>query len=127
WFAQRFGDIAKRYTDQVEVVTSEVGTVPPLDKVEAALKAAPTKLLTITHVDTSTGVQAPVKELAALARRYGAMSAVDGICALAACEFRQDEWDVDVCLTGSQKAIGVPVGLGLIMVSQSAMARFGER
>lgn len=127
WFAQRFGDIAKRYTDQIEIVTADVGTVPPLEKVEAALKAAPTKLLTITHVDTSTGVSAPVKELAALARRHGAMSAVDGICSLAACEFRMDDWGVDVCLTGSQKAIGVPVGLGLIMISQDGMARFGQR
>ncbi|HLY65288.1 MAG TPA: alanine--glyoxylate aminotransferase family protein, partial [Chloroflexota bacterium] len=39
----------------------------------------------------------------------------------------QDAWHVDVCLTGSQKAIGVPVGLGLIMVSDEAMARFEER
>src|SRR6185437_8237542 len=41
WFAQRFGDIAQRYTANVEVVGAEVGGVPPLEKVEAALKAAP--------------------------------------------------------------------------------------
>ena len=127
WFAQRYADLAKRYSDKVEVVGGEVGAVPPLEQVEAALKAAPTKMLTITHVDTSTGVLAPVKELAALARKYGAMSVVDGICATAACEFRQDDWQVDVCLTGSQKAIGVPAGLGLVMVSQEAMARFDKR
>ena len=84
-------------------------------------------MLTITHVDTSTGVIAPVHELAALARRYGALSAVDGICATGACEFRQDDWQVDICLTGSQKAIGVPPGLALIMVSGEAMALFGQR
>jgi alanine-glyoxylate transaminase/serine-glyoxylate transaminase/serine-pyruvate transaminase len=127
WFAQRYADLLRRYTDDVEVVSGEVGGLPPLDKIEAALKARPTKVLTITHVDTSTGVMAPVKELAALARRHGALSVVDGICAAAACEFRQDAWQVDVCLTGSQKAIGVPVGLGLIMVSAEAMERFNQR
>jgi alanine-glyoxylate transaminase / serine-glyoxylate transaminase / serine-pyruvate transaminase len=127
WFAQRYADILRRYCDDVEVVSGEVGGVPALDKVEAALKAKPTKLLTITQVDTSTGVLAPVKELAALARRHGALSVVDGICATAACEFRQDAWQVDVCLTGSQKAIGVPAGLGLVMVSREAMQRFEQR
>jgi alanine-glyoxylate transaminase/serine-glyoxylate transaminase/serine-pyruvate transaminase len=127
WFSQRYADILKRYTDDVEVVTGEVGAVPPLDRVEAALAARPAKVLTITHVDTSTGVVAPVKDLAALARKHGAMSVVDGICATAACEFRQDDWQVDACFTGSQKAIGVPPGLGLIMLSRETMERFGKR
>jgi len=127
WFSQRYADILKRYTDDVELVSGEVGAVPSLDKVEAALKARPAKMLTITHVDTSTGVIAPVKELAALARKHGALSAVDGICATAACEFRQDAWQVDICFTASQKAIGVPAGLGLTMLSEEAMQRFQQR
>ncbi|MGH2468737.1 MAG: pyridoxal-phosphate-dependent aminotransferase family protein, partial [Chloroflexota bacterium] len=127
WFAQRYGDILRRYTDDVEVISGDIGAVPPLEKIEAALKAKPTKMLTITHVETSTGVIAPVKELAALARRHGALSVVDGICGTAACEFRQDDWGVDVCLTGSQKAIGVPAGLALIMASAAAMEAFAKR
>ena len=127
WFSQRYADILKRYTDDVELVSGEVGAVPSLDKVEAALKARPAQMLTITHVDTSTGVIAPVKELAALARKHGALSAVDGICATAACEFRQDAWQVDICFTASQKAIGVPAGLGLTMLSDEAMQRFQQR
>lgn len=127
WFSQRYGDILSRYTDDVELISGEVGSLPPLDLVEAALKAQPTKVLAITHVDTSTGVIAPVKELAALARKYGAMSVVDGICATAACEFRQDDWQVDACITGSQKAIGVPVGLGLVVLGAEAMQRFEQR
>lgn len=127
WFSQRYADILKRYTDDVELVSGEVGAVPSLDKVEAALKARPAQMLTITHVDTSTGVIAPVKELAALARKHGALSVVDGICATAACEFRQDAWQVDICFTASQKAIGVPAGLGLTMLSEEAMQRFQQR
>jgi alanine-glyoxylate transaminase / serine-glyoxylate transaminase / serine-pyruvate transaminase len=127
WFSQRYADILGRYTEDVELVGGEPGSVPPLEKVEAALKARPAKVLTITHVDTSTGVIAPVKELAALARTHGALSVVDGICATAACEFRQDDWQVDACFTGSQKAIGVPAGLGLIVLSDEAMQRFAQR
>lgn len=127
WFSLRYADLLRRYTDDVVVVSGEVGGLPAMDKIEAALEAKPTKVLTITHVDTSTGVIAPVQELAALARKHGALSVVDGICATAACEFRQDAWQVDICFTGSQKAIGVPVGLGLTMVSAEAMERFGQR
>ena len=59
------------------------------------------------------GVCAPVKDYAALARRYNTLVVVDGVCAVGGQEFRQTDWDVDVCLTGSQKALAVPPGLAL--------------
>ncbi len=93
---------------------------------EEALKRG-AKVLTITQVDTSTGVLAPVKEYAALARRYGALVVVDGVCAVGGQEFRQTEWDVDICLTASQKALAVPPGLALVMVRPRALEVFNKR
>jgi len=126
YFSARMADILRRYGAQVESVGAEVGHVPELAAVDTAL-AHGAKLMTVTHVDTSTGVLAPVKELAALARRHNTLVVVDGVCAVGGQEFRQAEWDVDVCLTASQKALATPPGLALVMVRPRAFDAFRAR
>ena len=126
YFSVRMADILRRHGAQVDLVPAPVGHVPDLAAVEAAL-AQGAQVLTVTHVDTSTGVLAPVKELAALARQHGALVVVDGVCAVGGQEFRQAEWDVDVCLTASQKALAVPPGLALVTARPRALEVFQGR
>ena len=84
--------------------------------------------MTVTHVDTSTGVRADIEPLAEqLANQYGALTVVDGVAATAGERMLQDEWGVDAYLTASQKAIGVPPGLALLVASQRAMEVFQTR
>jgi alanine-glyoxylate transaminase / serine-glyoxylate transaminase / serine-pyruvate transaminase len=125
-FSQRMADILKRSGAEIEVVSAEVGQVPEPEQVEAALKKG-AKVLTVTHVDTSTGVLAPVQKYAQLARRYGALVIVDGVCAVAGQEFRQTDWEVDICLTASQKALACPPGLALVMARPRALEAFRAR
>ncbi|HEM45508.1 MAG TPA: aminotransferase class V-fold PLP-dependent enzyme, partial [Alphaproteobacteria bacterium] len=116
YFGDRYAAILERYgavVDQVYAPT--VGDAPSLDDVEAALADHQPKLMTITHVDTSTAVKADVQALAALGREYSALVVVDGVCAVAGEELRQEAWGVDLALTASQKAIGVPPGLALLV------------
>jgi len=127
YFSDRFADILERYGAQISQVRAELGDVPPLEEVEEVLQQGDFKLLVVTHVDTSTGVVADVKALAELAQRYGALSVVDGVCATAGEECRQEEWGVDIYLTASQKAIGVPPGLALLMASSRAIEAFKRR
>lgn len=127
YFSERFAAILERYGAQVTQVRAPVGSAPGLDEVEAALRQGGFKLVTVTHVDTSTGVLADVRGVAALAQRYGALSVVDGVCATAAEECRQEEWGIDVCLTASQKAIGTPPGLALLVASPRALAAWRAR
>jgi alanine-glyoxylate transaminase/serine-glyoxylate transaminase/serine-pyruvate transaminase len=127
-FGDRFGEILERYGAEVTHVRAPVlGDVPATDEVEAELKKSDYQMLTITHVDTSTAVVADVEALAALGREYGALVAVDGVCSVAGEELRQEEWGVDLALTASQKAIGVPPGLALVMVGPRAMDAFHRR
>jgi len=126
YFARRMVDVLSRHAASVQAVSAPAGECPPLDAVEAALKAG-AKVLAITHVDTSTGVLAPVPELAALARRHGALVVVDGVCALGGEEFEMQAWDVDVCLTTSQKALAVPPGIALVMARPRALEAFQTR
>ncbi|MDD5263758.1 MAG: aminotransferase class V-fold PLP-dependent enzyme, partial [Candidatus Bipolaricaulis sp.] len=85
------------------------------------------KLVTVTHVDTSTGVRMDVSKLGELGRKYGVLTVVDGVCSVAGEEIRQEEWKLDVVLTASQKAVGVPPGLALLMVSPKALETFHAR
>jgi alanine-glyoxylate transaminase/serine-glyoxylate transaminase/serine-pyruvate transaminase len=128
YFGDRFAAILERYGAAVtQVRAPAVGDAPPLEEVEAALKEGGHKLMTITHVDTSTAVGADLKGLAALGREYGALVVVDGVCAVAGEEMRQEEWGIDLALTASQKAIGVPPGLALVVAGPRAMDAFRQR
>lgn len=127
-FGDRFAAILERYGATVTQVTAPVvGDVPPLEEVDAALRQDHYKLMTITHVDTSTGVLADVRNLAHLGREYDTLVVVDGVCSVAGEELRQEEWGVDLTLTASQKALGVPPGLAIVVAGPRAMETFRRR
>jgi len=127
YFGDRIGTILERYGAKVTHVRPAVGAHPVLDDVERTLKDGKFKLMTITHVDTSTGVLADVKSLAALGRKYRALVVVDGVCSVAGEELDMDAWGVDVAFTASQKAVGVPPGLALLVASPAAMSALKAR
>ncbi|MGQ9600952.1 MAG: pyridoxal-phosphate-dependent aminotransferase family protein [Anaerolineae bacterium] len=128
YFSERFTAILERYGATVTPIRAPaVGDAPSLEDVEAELKKGGHKLMTVTHVDTSTAVRADVKALAALGRKYGVLVVVDGVCAVAGEEMRQDEWGIDLALTASQKAIGTPPGLALVVAGPRAMDAFRKR
>jgi len=128
YFSDRFAMILERYGAIVTHVHARaIGDVPPLSEVESALQSLKPKLMTITHVDTSTAVGANVKELAALGRKCGALVIVDGVCATAGEEMRQDEWGIDLALTASQKALGVPPGLAIVVAGPRVMETYKKR
>jgi len=52
---------------------------------------------------------------------------VDGVCSVASEEIRFDDWDIDVVVSASQKGIGIPPGLSVLMASQRAMQVFASR
>jgi alanine-glyoxylate transaminase/serine-glyoxylate transaminase/serine-pyruvate transaminase len=128
YFGDRFASILQRYGAEVTQVSAlSVGGVPALEEVEAALGEKTFKVMTITHVDTSTAVAADVEALAGLGRRHGVLVVVDGVCSVAGEELRQEAWGVDLALTASQKAIGVPPGLALVVAGPRAMDAFYRR
>jgi aspartate aminotransferase-like enzyme len=73
-----------------------------------------------TLSETSTGVVHDVQAIAEAVRGHDAMLVVDAVSGLGAAEIRQDEWGIDVVVSGSQKALMCPPGLGFVSVSQRA-------
>lgn len=127
-FGDRFGECLETYGATVTHLRSPIGGRPSLEEVREALTQAKNngtayKLVTITHVDTSTGVLSDVKGLTQVIKSISpsTLVAVDGVCSVAAEEIRMDEWDVDVVLTASQKALGAPPGLSIVLVREAAM------
>lgn len=127
FFGQRFVDIAKCHGAKPTVVEVGWGEAIEPHVVERALKGGDYKAVTITHVETSTGVANPIKEVGEVVKGLSdALYVVDAVSSLGGMEVRVDEWDIDVCLTGSQKCLGVPPGLALLALSKEAI-EFIER
>jgi len=126
-FGDRFEDLLGRYGAEVDVVRAPVGETIDFDAVAAKLAVGGYKVMTATHVDTSTGVRVDAERFGALGREHGVLTVLDGVCSVAGEELRQDAWGIDLALTASQKAIGVPPGLALLVVGPNALASWESR
>ena len=73
------------------------------------------KVVFLTQSETSTGVVADVQALAAAAKEAGALVVVDAISSLGAVPLETDAWGIDVVVSGSQKALMTPPGLGVVV------------
>lgn len=127
WFSQRMADILARWGAKVTTVAAPPGDAPSLEAIREAMGKAKPKIVTVTHVDTSTGVRADVESIAKLAREHDALSIVDGVCSVGGEVLRMEQWGVDLALTGSQKALGVPPGLAVLVVGPRAMTAYKAR
>ncbi|SET80022.1 aspartate aminotransferase [Natronincola peptidivorans] len=124
FFGDRFIDLCERKGINVDVIASEWGTIVPVEEIESKLKEKTYQALTVTHVDTSTGVCAPVEEIGKMASKFeDTLFIVDGVCATAGEVEYVDDMGIDVLLTGTQKAFGVAPGLGILWAGPKAMER----
>lgn len=122
FFGDRMADILTRRGAHVIQANAAIGDAPPLEVVAKLLAIGGFKALFATHVDTSTGVRTDAEGLARLAREHDVLAVIDGVCATAAERLEMEAWGVDVYLGASQKAIGLPPGLALMVASSRAMA-----
>lgn len=127
YFGDRYAELLKRYGAEVMVIKAPAGDTVSLRAVEVELKKNKYKLMTFTHVDTSTAVRVDPEPLGEMGERYGVLTLLDGVCSVAGEVIRQDEWKIDVVFTASQKAVGVPPGLALMVVSERAMETWRKR
>ncbi|MFQ6048042.1 MAG: pyridoxal-phosphate-dependent aminotransferase family protein, partial [Phycisphaerae bacterium] len=74
----------------------------------------------ITHSETSTGALSELEAIAAVTRQRNVLLLVDAITSAGAIPLKMDQWGVDVVVTGSQKALMLPPGLGFAAVSERA-------
>lgn len=128
YFGDRFIKLGEAFGIEVEVLQSDWGQQVTAEQVAEKLNKGIFKAVTLTHADTSTGVVADLDALIPIIKKHGALVILDGVVATAAMEedmsktYGHPDYKIDVILTGSQKAIGVPPGLAVIAFNKTALA-----
>lgn len=123
-FSDKWVDVARRCGKEAEALQYEWGTpVDPAD-VDAKLATGEFDTVTFIHNETSTGVMNPLAEVAAVVRKYDDVCLVtDTVSSFSVVPIEFDKLGIDVLLTGSQKALALPPGLGIFTVSERAFDR----
>jgi len=120
-FGERWTELCQAYGINTEVIKVEWGkAVNPneiLKKLKANLKI---KAVFTTLCETSTGVVHNIKAIGEIVKDFPSVLVVDAISGLSAIDLKTDEWNCDVVVSGSQKGLMLPPGLGFISVSQKA-------
>lgn len=129
YFGDSFADCLATYGAKPTKLEGPVGGRPQVPEIEKALSEKKYKIVTVTHVDTSTGVVSDLKSVVQAVRKVSpeTLVIVDGVCSVACEEIAFDDWDLDGVITAPQKAIGCPAGLSISMFSGRAMEVFKNR
>ena len=120
-FGERWTEICLAYGVNTEVVDVEWGRAVEPKEIEKRLKANPKiKAVFATLCETSTGAATDIETLGKIIKDTGAVLVVDAISGLGAIDLKTDAWFCDVVVSGSQKGLMLPPGLGFISVSPKA-------
>jgi aspartate aminotransferase-like enzyme len=123
-FGERFAALASAYGADVVRLEFEWGQPVDPDDLARVLESHPrSKVVLLTHNETSTGLTNPVRELARVARDAGRIVVVDGVSSISSIAIETDAWGIDVAVSGSQKGWMAPPGLALVSVSERAWAQ----
>lgn len=122
-FGDRWYKMAASNGVPADLYTSEPGSPTTADMVDKALTTGKYDLVTITHNETSTGVMNPVDEIAAVMRRYPEVVwCMDTVSSMAGTKIEVDALGVDICITSTQKCLGLPPGMAICSFSEKAVA-----
>jgi serine---pyruvate transaminase len=125
-FGERWATMTAAYGADVDHLRYTWGETPDPDDVRARLREREAKAVWVVHSETSTGVVSDIQALAAAAKDGGALVVVDAVSSLGAVPCETDAWGLDVVVSGSQKALMTPPGLGTCAVSEAAYAATGS-
>jgi aspartate aminotransferase-like enzyme len=123
-FSDKWFDVSRRCGKEAVALQAEWGQPIRPEAVEAALSEGGFDTVTLIHNETSCGVRNPLREIAAVVKKFpGVLLVVDTVSSFSTEPIPMDELGIDVLLTGSQKALALPPGLALFSVSSAALER----
>ena len=125
-FGDRFASIAKAYGLAVEKIAVPWGQSVDLAEVKEALTKKDYRGVLVTHNETSTGAMNDIRGVAALVSRTPALCVVDAVSSLGALNLEMDNWQIDVVVAASQKALMTAPGLAFLAASPRAVAAHRE-
>ena len=121
-FAERWASYGKAFGMDVKELKLPYGQHATAEQIDSELKAGGFAAVVLVHSETSTATVCDLEAIAKVIRKHGdVLLIVDGITSIGALPFKFDEWGVDVAITGSQKSLMLPPGLGYVCLSERAV------
>lgn len=127
-FGGGFADFVSMYGGEPVLFSKEHTKTIDIEELKSFLeKDNDFKYATIVHCDTPTGVLNNLSEICKLLKQYNILTIVDSVAAMVGEDLKVDEWNIDVILGGSQKAISAPVGLTIVGISEETKKAIKNR
>jgi len=123
-FGDRWHEMAVSNGIDADLFKSEPGSITTPEMVDAVLSSGEYDLVTITHNETSTGVMNPIDEISRVVKKYpDVIFCVDAVSSAGGVKIEVDKLGIDICITSSQKALGLPPGLAICTISERAVEK----
>ncbi len=123
-FGKRWFEMAEANNVPADLFEVEWGQATTPALVEEALATGKYDLITITHNETSTALMNPVEEIAAVVKKYPeVVYCLDAVSSMGGSKIDTDKLGVDICITSTQKALGLPPGMAICSMSRKAVER----
>ncbi|MFF4530803.1 pyridoxal-phosphate-dependent aminotransferase family protein [Streptomyces sp. NPDC001407] len=123
-YGETFGGWLRSCGAEVITVAAPFSGAAGPEQVAEALRAHPEiDFVSLVHAEAATGNTNPVAEIGAVVREHGALLMLDAVASVAAEPLLTDEWGVDLCVIGGQKAMAGPAGVSAVSVSARAWER----
>src|SRR2546421_2109973 len=129
FFSERLSEAVKSYGGKPVIVGADWGKAPRIEQLERAMKEHPkAKALAFVYNETSTGVTVRcLQQLGELCANHDILLMVDAISILGGDNLPVDDWNVDICVTASQKCLMTPPGLAFVSVSDKAWTKIKSK
>lgn len=121
-FGDRWYKMCTANNVPADIFKAELGQATDPSEVDRVLATGDYDVVTITHNETATGVANPLEELSAVIRKYPDVYwLVDSVSSLGGHKIDVDRLGIDICITSTQKCIGLPPGMSFCSVSERAI------
>jgi len=121
-FGDRWYKMAVSNGVPADIFASELGKPTTPEMVDEVLSSGKYDLITITHNETSTGVMNPVEEISEVMKKYPEVVwCMDTVSSLGGVKIEVDKLGVDICITSTQKCLGLPPGMAVCSFSEKAV------
>lgn len=121
-FGDRWYKMAISNNVEADKFCVEAGKATMPTIVDEVLSTGKYDLITITHNETSTGVMNPIHEISKVIKKYqDVVWCLDAVSSMGGTKIETDELGVDICITSTQKALGLPPGMAIASMSKKAV------
>jgi aspartate aminotransferase-like enzyme len=121
-FGRGIGEMAASCGAEVEFLSADYSQAPDLPRLSELVESFQPTMVTAVHCETPTGLLNPLGEIAVALRANGwkGIFCVDAVASIGATPVKVEEWEIDICLGGSQKVLSCPPDTSFLYVSQRA-------